>query len=194
MSSVEHLIATLEKCIPQFDPTPLSDYLPKSTDENTTRFAPGWTSLAYLPKSINKDAMLDWLYWHLGLQQLIDCFDWKEYSGNLPDLKPLKSLDLSGCDPKFILEMLQNLDEKALENLPFIVPYELPFLEYINDAIKPHGLRLVTFAHEYAYILCVRDDEALLNALAASLLEFGIQLVKNETMSREEIIACFTED
>jgi hypothetical protein len=168
MSSVEPLIAALEKCVPQFDPAPL---------------------LADLPESTNEDAILDWLYEHLERQQLMEYFEWKEYFGEIPDLKPLQALDLSGCDPDFILEMLQNLDEEALENLPFLAPYELPFLEYINDALKPHGLRLVTFAYENAYVMCVRDDEALLDALAANLNEFGIKLIWNDAMSREEVIA-----
>jgi hypothetical protein len=168
MSSVEPLIAALEKCVPQFDPAPLLADLPESTDE---------------------DAMLDWLCGHLERQQLMEYFEWKEYFGEIPDLKPLQLLDLSGCDPDFILEVLQDIDEDALENLPFLVPYELPFLEYINDALKPHGLRLVTFAYENAYVMCVRDDEALLDALAASLHEFGIELIRNDAMSREEVIA-----
>ncbi|MDR2152370.1 MAG: hypothetical protein LBO72_06085 [Helicobacteraceae bacterium] len=170
MSLVKRLIAALEKCVPEFDPAPL---------------------LADLPENAEEETVLYWLAEHLEKQQLMVYFEWKEYTGKIPNLKPLKPLDLSACNADFITDLIY---ETPPENLPWDIPYELPYLEYFNDALKPHGLRLVTFAYENAYVLCVNDDEASLDALAASLKEFGIMLIQNEAMSKDEILACVADD
>jgi hypothetical protein len=165
MNSIEPLVATLEECIPLLDPAPL---------------------LANPPESMEEYSVLDWLFEHLEAQELMEYFEWKEYFGEIPNLKPLQSLDLSECDTDFVFGLIQEM-----ESFPAHIdmPYELPFLEFINDTLKKHGLCLLTLAYENAYVFCARDDDALLEKLDARLGELGISLIQPGAMNREEVKA-----
>ena len=64
----------------------------------------------------------------------------------------------------------------------------VPWLEHINHALQPSGLRLVDLLpFENAYMFCVRDDNALLDALNASLETFGIGINERCAMDQQQV-------
>ncbi len=123
--------------------------------------------------------LLCWLYERLKKQDLMHYAEWKEYWGDLPQLQPFEAIDTSAYDPGGILRLLEQNGYPSF-------PGEIPYFEYQNDFLKPHGLRMVTFAFENIYMMCVRDDAPEIAKLAGLLDEGGIALIVHEPMSLEQ--------
>ncbi|NTX26647.1 hypothetical protein HT746_05750 [Burkholderia pyrrocinia] len=166
MNDINELIDVLALCVPQLDPAPLRAELPASTEQ---------------------DDVLDWFADHLEAQQLLVYEEWKEYFGHVPELRPLSGIDLSQFDDGFVVGLVSDIDWESVD--PMVVdsvPYELPYLEYINSALHPHGLRLVDLLpFENAYIFCVKDDDAQLDRLRECLKKFDMDIVDRRALDRE---------
>lgn len=73
MEKIENLIITLKQCIPALDTAPLQSEKPLNDEQFT---------------------LLEWLYKHLGAQNLMVYEEWKEYTGDIPALKALSDLSM----------------------------------------------------------------------------------------------------
>jgi hypothetical protein len=165
MQEIDNLIDALARCVPLLDPRPLRAQRP--------------------PGSAQLD-VLHWLADQLGQQGLVVYEEWKEYFGGVPALRPLAGLDLSACNVNFVIDLMQDVDWSQASIDPSMLQYELPFLEHINSALKPHGLRLVDLLpFENAYILCVKDDEAALGELDRCLQAFDMRINPREALDDE---------
>ncbi|VTP72449.1 Uncharacterised protein [Proteus vulgaris] len=68
-----------------------------------------------------------------------------------------------------------------------MLPYELPYLEYINHFLVEQELRLVDLTpFENAYIFCIRNDDELIEKLDSALNIFEMGINEREPMDREE--------
>jgi TPR repeat protein len=158
---VTDLINALTQCLPQFDPAPM---------------------LANPPE--DEDALLDWMTGHLGQQGLHDYWEWKEYWGELPELRPLAGLDLAAFNERFVWDTMESLDGFAA----IVWPGEAPFIEYINSFLVVHGLRLIDLLpFENAHILCVKDDAAALEQLERALAEFNMTFDRRDALDEEGV-------
>ncbi|WP_193017496.1 hypothetical protein [Proteus sp. FME41] len=169
METVEELITVLEHVLPELDVQALHENLPESDTQ---------------------EDILDWLYESLSAQGLMDYVEWKEYFGEIPDLKPLESLgDIFFFDSPnaAILSQMENIEWDRVTCDPYMLPYELPFLECINYYLADKNLRLVDLTpFENAYILCIHDNEEAIEKLESALSVFGIGLNKREPMDQEQ--------
>lgn len=171
MEQIKELITILKQCMPELDTAPLQANLPKCSTQGT---------------------VLNWLYAQLGKQSLMEYEEWKEYTGYLPDLKPLSAMVISEDPASFIFSLLEEVDWSTANIDPYELPYVMPWFEHINFYLKPHGVRLVNLLpFENAYILCLRDDEALLQKLDSSLQTLGMGLNKREAMDQQQVSAYF---
>jgi len=169
MDKRENLIVALAACIPQLDIAPLYASLPGDTQKLTE---------------------LDWLYQHLSEQNLMVYEEWKEYSGDIPELKPLANIALSEEPAEFIFSLIEETDWSESSFDPYELPYIIPWLEHINFYLQPHGVRLVNLLpFENAYILCVRDDEVLLDKLHSSLEMLGMGINGRQAMNEQQVRA-----
>jgi hypothetical protein len=89
MEQIQNLIKNLEQCTPGLDTTPL---------------------YADLPVRIEASAILDWLYKHLSVQSLMVYEEWKEYTGYIPELKPLANLSFPTQPADFIFSLIEGID------------------------------------------------------------------------------------
>lgn len=159
MEKIGNVIAALEQCVPELDSAPL---------------------YASLPADIETFAVLGWLYQHLHEQNLMIYEEWNEYNGYVPELTPLAHLSLTEEPANFIFNQIEGIDWSTASIDPYELPYITPWLEHINFYLKPHQLRLVDLLpFENAYIFCVRDNEALLEQLDASLAALGVDISLN---------------
>ncbi len=167
MNHIVKLIDTLALCIPQLDSKPL---------------------LADAPASADQGEILGWLADHLEQQGLLVYEEWKEYFGELPALRPLSGIDFSAYDSTFVVGLVEHIDwEEVDPELTYTLPYEMPYLEYINGFLRDHGLRLVDLLpFENAYILCVKDDETLLEQLCQCLKPFDMDIDVREAMDAQQ--------
>ncbi|MEY1237257.1 hypothetical protein AB7102_06795 [Providencia manganoxydans] len=166
MDKVSYLINILEKAIPNLNTQILSDNLPETE---------------------NQDDVLDWLYQSLSSQRLMDYVEWKEYFGEYPDIGLLDTLSLTESPNDFILEELSEVDWNTVSVDPYMLPYELPYLEHLNAFLTKEGLRLVDLANfENAYILCIRDNEEIINKLNEALNAFDMGINERPSMNREQ--------
>lgn len=169
MEEIKKLIIALEHCIPGLDTAPL---------------------LANPPLSIEQGTVLDWLYEHLGEQNLMEYEEWSEYSGYLPELKPLSTLILPEDPAEFVFSLIEEIDWPTSNVDPYELPYVMPWFEHINFYLKPHGVKLVDLLpFENAYILCIRDDETALQDLQSSLQAFSMDINERDAMDRQQITA-----
>lgn len=156
MQKVNSLVDALALCVAQLDPQPLRAQPPAGTEQLD---------------------VLHWLADHLQEQGLLVYEEWKEYFGSVPALRSLAGIDLSGYNENFVGDLLQDIDWSQASVDPSMLQYELPYLEHVNSALKPHGLRVVDLLpFENAYIFCVKDDEQALAQLDQSLQAFGMQI------------------
>lgn len=171
MDTLDELISLLEQTVPELDVQALRENLPASDSQ---------------------EDMIEWLYNSLHAQGLMDYVEWKEYFGELPDLKPLESLESaffieSPCGA--VLEKMGNIDWDHLTIDPHMLPYEMPFLECINYYLADKNLRLVDLTpFENAYILCVHDNEELIDKLDSGLRAFDIGLNRRDPMDQEQAL------
>lgn len=171
MEQLKELITILKQCMPELDIAPLQDNLPECSTQGT---------------------VLNWLYEQLGKQGLIEYEEWTEYTGYLPDLKPLSALVISEDPASFIFSLIKKVDWSTANIDPYELPYIMPWLEHINFYLKPHGVRLVNLLpFENAYILCLRDDEVLLRKLDSCLETWGMGINEREAMDQPQVSACF---
>lgn len=167
LKQTENLIATLALCIPQLDTTPLRANPPASTEQH---------------------ALLAWLYQHLSEQNLMVYREWGEYTGDIPALTPLAGLSFPENPADFIYSLLEEIDWSTASIDPAEVPYVMPWLEHINFYLAQSDLRLTDLLpFENAYMLCVRNDEALLEKLNAALEAFGMGVNERSAMGREQV-------
>lgn len=167
MDKVENLIAAMGKCIPELDTAPLYENPPVNIEQLT---------------------ILDWLYQHLSEQNLIEYEEWSEYSGYIPELKPLAAISLPQNPSDFIFSIIEKIDWSVASIDPFEVPYVMPWLEHINYYLQPHNLRLVNLMpFESAYIICVRDNEALLKEFDTNLSVFDIGINERAAMNQHQV-------
>ena len=169
-SSVEKLIKALELCIPMLDPAPLRHDTPKETGQSD---------------------ILQWLYEHLGQQDLMVYDEWKEYFGHVPDLDPLAAIDFSGFDSEYVVGIAGDIDEEDIPpELMYAMPYEMPYLEYLNSFLKNHGLRVVyLLPFENAYMIAVKDDPQLLDQFSECLRAFEMDINRRNAMNEQEVKA-----
>ncbi len=139
------LVAQLHICLPELDPEPL---------------------LASLPET----DVLSWLYDTLSAQELMDYAEWKEYWGDLPELRVLDDIDLDAYDPQALIDLLEKHGYPSW-------PEDVPYFEYQNHFLKKHGRRLLTLAAENLHILCLRDDPDAIAKLEQCLKACGIHLI-----------------
>ena len=139
------LVAQLHICLPELDPEPL---------------------LASLPET----DVLSWLYDTLSAQELMDYAEWKEYWGDLPELRVLDDIDLDAYDPQALIDLLEKHGYPSW-------PEDVPYFEYQNHFLKKHGRRLLTLAAENLHILCLRDDPDAIAKLDQCLKTCGIHLI-----------------
>lgn len=139
------LVAQLQICLPELDPEPL---------------------LASLPET----DVLSWLYDTLSAQELMDYAEWKEYWGDLPELRVLDNIDLDAYDPQALIDLLEKHGYPSW-------PEDVPYFEYQNHFLKKHGRRLLTLAAENLHILCLRDDPDAIAKLEQCLKACGIHLI-----------------
>ncbi|WJV25575.1 MULTISPECIES: hypothetical protein [Pseudomonas] len=167
---VEPLIEALALCVPQLDPTPLRVRPPARTE---------------LPN------MLSWMTEHLKRQGLLSHVEWKAYLGQVPDLKSLSAIDFSEFDSDYVTELLFSINWEAVPpELLNTIPYELPYLEYLNAFLCGHGLRVVDLApFEHAYMLAVIDDPKLLEQLNHCLWPFGMGVNLREPLDQKGVAA-----
>ncbi|WP_237727226.1 hypothetical protein [Cronobacter dublinensis] len=169
MERIQNLINVLGLCIPELEKTLL---------------------LADLPEDTETETVLHWLYKKLAAQNQIAYEEWKEYSGYIPDLKPLTILSLTEEPADFIFTIIENIDWSAASIDPFELPYVIPWLEHINFYLKPYGLRLVDLLpFENAYIFCVRDDERLLEKLNLTFESLGMGINLRQAMDQQQVSA-----
>ncbi|GAK27999.1 hypothetical protein [Serratia liquefaciens] len=168
MKQIQNLIENLELCIPGCDSAPM--------------YAP-------LPTTLEPGTVLDWLYKNLGEQDLMVYEEWTEYSGYTPELKPLKNITLPIDITDFIFNCVENIDWSESNIEPWELPYFIPWLEHINYYLKPHGVRLVNILpFENAYIICLRDDDTLIQKLHLSLEDLGMGINKREPLDQQQVL------
>lgn len=166
METIEELISALELAVPELDAQALRENLPESDAQ---------------------EDVLNWLYESLSAQGLMDYVEWTEYFGDIPDLKSLEQISLSESPSALILSQVENIDWDEVSVDPYMLPYELPYLEYINHFLTEKGLRLVDLTpFENAYIFCIRDDEEIMEKLDGALNIFEMGINEREPMDREE--------
>ncbi|MBI6529705.1 hypothetical protein JEP40_11360 [Proteus vulgaris] len=166
METIEELITALELAVPELDTQALRENLPESDAQ---------------------EDVLNWLYESLSAQGLMDYVEWTEYFGDIPELKSLEQISFSESPSALILSQVENIDWDEVSVDPYMLPYELPYLEYINHFLTEKGLRLVDLTpFENAYIFCIRDDEELIEKLDGALNIFEMGINEREPMDREE--------
>lgn len=166
METIEELISALELAVPELDAQALRENLPESDAQ---------------------EDVLNWLYESLSAQGLMDYVEWTEYFGDIPDLKSLEQISLPESPSALILSQVENIDWDEVSVDPYMLPYELPYLEYINHFLTEKGLRLVDLTpFENAYIFCIRDDEEIIEKLDGALNIFEMGINEREPMDREE--------
>lgn len=171
MEKHQHLLATLEKCLPQLDIAPLQ---------------------ADLPSDSYPETAVSWLYEHLSVQNLMIYEEWTEYFGAIPELTPLTGLVISADPATFIFSLVEKIDWSTASIDPYELPYMMPWLEHINFYLKPFGARLVDILPlENAYIMCVRDDDSLLMELHSALQALGLGLNSRQPMDQHEVAVNF---
>lgn len=166
METIEELISALELAVPELDAQALRENLPESDAQ---------------------EDVLNWLYESLSAQGLMDYVEWTEYFGDIPDLKSLEQISLPESPSALILSQVENIDWDEVSVDPYMLPYELPYLEYINHFLTEKGLRLVDLTpFENAYIFCIRDDEEIMEKLDGALNIFEMGINEREPMDKEE--------
>jgi len=171
MERVNNLITTLKLCMPELETAPL---------------------YASVPSDINQITVLKWLYENLAAQKLMVYEEWNEYSGYIPELKLLSNISFSEEPANYIFTLLEGIDWETADTDPYLLPYIIPWLEHINFYLQPHGVRLVDLLpFENAYILCLRDDEVLLDKLhsALEILDMGIN--DRQAMDQKQVSIAF---
>lgn len=124
------------------------------------------TLIKDLPEHTEIVNLVDWLNKRLSEQQLIDYIEWKEYNGYIPNIKPLTSLSVPHDADEYIFTLIENINWSTASIAPYLLPYVQPLFEHINSCLQPHGVRLVHLKpFENAYILYMRDDDALMEQL-----------------------------
>lgn len=168
METIEELISVLEEAVPELDV--------KALREN-------------LPLSDTLDEVLDWLYESLSEQGLMEYIEWKEYFGEIPDLKPLEQILFPVSPNELILSQMENVEWDELDVDPYNIPYELPYLEYINHFLSEKGLRIVELTpFENGYIFCIRDDEEIIEKLDTALNVFEMGINEHAPMNKEQTL------
>ncbi|MBG6036839.1 hypothetical protein I5F12_01930 [Proteus cibarius] len=166
METIEELISALELAVPELDAQVLRENLPESDAQ---------------------EDVLNWLYESLSAQGLMDYVEWTEYFGDIPDLKSLEHISFPESPSALILSQVENIDWDEVSVDPYMLPYELPYLEYINHFLTEKGLRLVDLTpFENAYIFCIRDDEEIMEKLDGALNIFEMGINEREPMDKEE--------
>lgn len=166
METIEELISVLELAVPELDAQVLRENLPESDAQ---------------------EDVLNWLYESLSAQGLMDYVEWTEYFGDIPDLKSLEYISFPESPSALILSQVENIDWDEVSVDPYMLPYELPYLEYINHFLTEKGLRLVDLTpFENAYIFCIRDDEEIMEKLDGALNIFEMGINEREPMDKEE--------
>lgn len=166
METIEELISVLELAVPELDAQALRENLPESDAQ---------------------EDVLNWLYESLSAQGLMDYVEWTEYFGDIPDLKSLEQISLPESPSALILSQVESIDWDEVSVDPYMLPYELPYLEYINHFLTEKGLRLVDLTpFENAYIFCIRDDEDIMEKLDGALNIFEMGINEREPMDKEE--------
>lgn len=168
METIDELIAVLEQVVPELDGQALR--------ENS-------------PESDTQEDVLDWLYESLSAQGLIDYIEWTEYFGEIPELKSLEQISFTESPGALILAQMENIEWDEVSVDPYMLPYELPYFEYINHFLAEQGLRLVDLTpFENSYVFCVRDDEELIEKLDAVLNIFEMGLNEREAMDKSQAL------
>ncbi|HCH49737.1 MAG TPA: hypothetical protein DEV59_03415 [Proteus sp.] len=168
METIDELIEVLEQAIPELDAQALR--------ENT-------------PESDAQEDVLNWLYESLSAQGLMDYVEWTEYFGEIPELKSLEQVTFSQSPSALILSQVENIEWDEVSVDPYMLPYELPYLEYINHFLTEKGLRLVDLTpFENGYILCVHDDEEILEKLDSVLNIFEMGINEREPMDESQTL------
>jgi hypothetical protein len=88
----------------------------------------------------------------------------------------LDGIDTDAYSPQPLLDLLERHGAPEW-------PDEVPWFEHQNHFLKPHGLCLVTLAHENIHVLCLQNDPAEIDRLQALLTPFGLTLVQHPPMS-----------
>lgn len=167
MANIHDLISNLEQCIPGLDAAPL---------------------YANIPESTGVQSIIDWLYTHLSSQGLMVYEEWTEYSGYIPELKTLDEFPLSVAPADYIFSIIQGVDWASVSIDPLELPYCIPWLEHINNYLKPYHLRLVDILpFENAYMVCLHDDEALIQKLDMCLELFGMNINKRTPLDQQQV-------
>lgn len=142
---------------------------------------------ATAPASMDQIDVLGWLYEGLNKQQLMEYEEWKEYSGWVPSLKPLKDVVLAGDPAAHIWNVVSNFDVDQLAISASLAQYFYPWMEHINYYLKPYHLKVVSLSPiENAYFFCVRDNNVALDQLEQSLAPFEMGINRHTALGPQE--------
>lgn len=167
MANIHDLISNLEQCMPGLDVVPL---------------------YANNPESTGVYSIIDWLYKHLSSQGLMVYEEWSEYSGYVPELKSLDKIMFSAEPADYIFSIIQKIDWTSVSIDPIELPYCMPWLEHINYYLKPHHLRLVDILpFDNAYMICLNDDEELIQKLDMYLELFGMNINIRAPLDQQQV-------
>lgn len=168
MDDLKDLIHALKNSIPELDPDPL---------------------YASVPTTLEPETVLDWLYDSLSAQHLMVYEEWTEYTGYLPALKPLASVSLPVDPSEYLFTLIENINWSEAEIEPWDLPYIMPWLEHINHYLSPQGIRLVDILpFENAYIICLKNDDALIQQLHACLQKLGMGINMRSPMNQQQVL------
>ncbi|MEQ4923189.1 hypothetical protein [Proteus hauseri] len=168
METIDELIAVLEQAVPELDAQALRENIPESDAQ---------------------EDVLNWLYESLSAQGLMDYVEWTEYFGEIPELKSLEQISLSESPSALILSQVENIEWAEVSADPYMLPYELPYLEHINHFLTEKGLRLVDLTPlENGYIFCIHDDEELIEKLNSVLNIFEMGINEREPMDKSQTL------
>lgn len=169
MDQIKDFITVLGKCIPDLDTAPLN---------------------ANAPESAAQGDVLEWLYEHLSEQGLMAYEEWSEYTGYIPELKSLEKVTFTDEPSAYIFSLIEDIDWSTAELDPYELPYILPWLEHINAYLQLQGLRLINLLpFENAYIMCVRNDEHVLQELETHLEKFEMGINMRDAMDQQQVSA-----
>lgn len=147
-----------------------------------------------LEKQENSTSLLHWLYDALDAQNMIVYEEWKEYWGDMPALAPLKNIDTSQFDTAPLLDAIDKKSQQTEDSGEALFDYYfLPYVEYQNDFLQKFGLKIITFATENLYMMCVKDNADEIEKLSQILAEKDLGLINNNALNLSECIKALAQ-
>lgn len=148
--------------------------------------------LTQLPDMLDDTNILTWLYDALSEQQLCEYNEYKEYWGDLPEIKPLTDLDLDGFSSEDLCNAVTELEENG--DIALSYGGEVPWFNFQNHFLKPLGFQVVTFEFENVYLFCVVDDDVVIKKLEEKFKEVKLPFCEHEPLDLDQCIEYLKEN